>query len=86
MQDLILNFDKKPGYQAKFEAELAKRPKLSTFKPSKAEISALAMKDEIPLGIVNEEDEDQIEQSTHKMTPITDRSAGKSEISLFSPG
>ena len=44
------------------------------------------MKDEIPLGIVNEEDEDQIEQSTHKMTPITDRSAGKSEISLFSPG
>ena len=58
-----------PGYKEKFEAELAKRPKLSTFKPPKAVIDAVALKDEIPLGVVNEE-EDECEQSTSKMTPI----------------
>ena len=31
LQDLILNFDKKPGYEEEFKKELAKRPKLSTF-------------------------------------------------------
>lgn len=61
MQDLILNFDKQPDYKQKFEAELAKRPKLGTFRPSKAEISAVAMKDEIPLGVVNEEAEDEMD-------------------------
>ena len=66
---MILNFDKMPGYKEKFEAELAKRPKLSTFKPPKAAIDAVALKDEIPLGVVNEE-EDECEQSTSKMTPI----------------
>ena len=45
-------------------------PKLSTFKPPKAVIDAVAMKDEIPLGVVNEENEDECEQSTSKMTPI----------------
>lgn len=48
---------------------MAKRPKLSTFKQSKVEVQAVAMKDEIPLGTVNEEAEDECEQSTHKMTP-----------------
>ena len=32
MQDLILTFDKMPGYEKKFKEELAKRPKLSTFR------------------------------------------------------
>ena len=32
LQDLILNFDKKPDYDEKFKAELAKRPKLGTFR------------------------------------------------------
>ena len=67
---MILNFDKMPGYKEKFEAELAKRPKLSTFKPPKVAIEAVAMKDEIPLGAINEENEDECEQSTSKMTPI----------------
>jgi len=49
---------------------LAKRPKLGTFKQPKAAISAVAMKDEIPLGVVNEEVEDELEQSTHKTTPM----------------
>ena len=45
------------------------------------------MKDEIPLGVVNEEAEDEVDQSTHKMTPVTLRSAAKSSTSLglFSP-
>lgn len=85
MQDLILNFDKKPDYKEKFEAEMNKRPKLGTFRPSKAEICAVAMKDEIPLGVVNEEAEDEVDQSTHKMTPVTLRSAARSNNSLFSP-
>ena len=34
MQDLILTFDKMPGYEKKFKEELAKRPKLSTFRQS----------------------------------------------------
>lgn len=66
---MILTFDKQPGYKEKFDAEMAKRPKLSTFKQSKVEVQAVAMKDEIPLGTVNEEAEDECEQSTHKMTP-----------------
>ena len=70
LQDLILNFDKMPGYKEKFEADLAKRPKLSTFKQPKAALDAVAMKDEIPLGVVNEENEDECEQSTSKMTPF----------------
>ena len=61
LQDLILNFDQKPGYKEKFEEELAKRPKLSTFRQPKAAIEAVAMKDEMPLGVVNEENEDECE-------------------------
>ena len=62
-----MNFDQKPGYKEEFEAELAKRPKLSTMRPSKAVMEAVAMKDELPLGVVNEENEDECEQSTNKM-------------------
>ena len=58
---MILNFDQKPGYKEEFEAELAKRPKLSTFRQPKVAIEAVAMKDEIPMGVVNEEDEDECE-------------------------
>ena len=69
LQDLILTFDKKPGYKEKFEEDLQKRPKLSSFRPPKAAIEAVAFKDDIPLGTVNEENEDDFEQSNHKMTP-----------------
>ena len=64
LQDLILNFDKKPGYEEEFKKELAKKPKLSNFKQSKIALEAVALKDEIPLGIVSEENEDELEQST----------------------
>ena len=70
LQDLILNFDQKPGYKEQFEAELLKQPKLGTFKQPKAAIQAVAMKDEIPLGVVNEEAEDELDNSTQKMTPM----------------
>ena len=70
LQDLILNFDKKPGYEEKFKEELAKRPKLSTFKQPKVAVEAVAMKDQIPLGVVSEENEDDLEQSTAKMSPV----------------
>ena len=70
LQDLILNFDQMPGYKEKFDAELLKRPKLSTFKQPKVALDAVAMKDEMPLGVVNEENEDECEQSTNKMTPF----------------
>ena len=56
--------------QEKFDAELLKRPKLSTFKQPKVALDAVAMKDEMPLGVVNEENEDECEQSTNKMTPF----------------
>ena len=67
---MILNFDRKPGYQEKFEADLNARPKLSTFKPSRVAVAAVAHKDEIPLGTVNEENEDDLEQSNQKMAPF----------------
>ena len=69
LQDLILTFDKKPGYKEKFDIEMAKRPKLSTMRPPKVAVEAVAMKDEMPLGTVNEEAEDDLEQSTNRLSP-----------------
>ena len=73
-----MTFDKKPGYKEKFDEEMKKRPKLSTFRQPKAAIEAVAMKDEIPLGTVNEEDENDLEHSTQKMTPLI----GSTNLSL----
>ena len=38
----------------------------------KQAIAAVAMKDEIPLGTVNEENEDDLEQSTNKLLSVVD--------------
>lgn len=70
LQNMIMTFDTKPGYKEKFDADLASRPKLSTFKPSRVEVAAVVNKDIIPLGTVCEENEEDLEQSTHKMTPF----------------
>ena len=61
MQDLIMNFDQGENYKAK--------PKLSTMLHGNDIRKLVAAKEEVDLGTVQEENEDDLEHSTAKMRP-----------------
>ena len=62
-EDLIMNFDQGDDYKIKFEEEMKKK-RIGYYRPSNKEILAVAGKNEVPLGIVNEDDEEDLEMST----------------------
>ena len=68
-EDLIMNFDQKDDYQLKFEEEMKKK-RIGNYKPSAKELLAVAGKTEVPLGIVNEEVDEELEQSTQKVASV----------------
>ena len=61
MQDLIMNFDQGENYKAK--------PKLSTMLHGNDIKKLVAAKEEVDLGTVQEENEEDLEHSTTKMRP-----------------
>ena len=62
MQDLIMNFDQGEDYKQK--------PKLSTMKHTNDVLKLVAAKEDVDLGIVQEENEEDLEQSTQKIKPF----------------